>query len=432
MIERMGRLWRNATSNLAVVPGVIVGAYCLLAIVLVHIDETSDFSNAGFLFEGDGPAARTLLSVIAGSLITVAGLTFSITMVVLQLASSQFSPRVLRGFFADRLTQVTVGTFVGIFVFALMVLRSVGDLDQNTFVPRLSVSVASLLGIAAVVLLVVFLHHVSQLVQVSHVTATIARSTLERVEHLYPDPFGDRAGDDGAELLRRWRETQPGRVHPARPGFVQAVDVEQLADAIADHAERIAVLVCPGDFVGLETDLAEVWPPEAAERCEASIRSAIVVASERDLHQDAEFGARQLADMALRAVSPAMNDPMTAATCIGYLRSVLVRLSERRDPGDARRFESGLVVVQRRRSYAEHLEAVSQIHRSAAGDAWIVAELMRTLLACARAARRVGAHGRLREITDLSADLTRESLRKITAERDRRAVEDVADQIAAV
>lgn len=431
MTQRIRRAWRNATANLAVIPGLIVIGFGLLAIALVHIDETNDLSDAGFLFEGDGPAARTLLSVVAGSLITVAGLTFSITMVVLQLASSQFSPRVLRGFFGDRLTQATVGTFVGIFVFALLVLRAVGDLDQNTFVPRLSVSVASLLAIAAVVLLVVFLHHVSQLVQVSHVTATIARETLSRIDRLYPDPYGDPVDDGGAEHLARWREVEPGRLGPDRPGFVQSVAAEQLADAVAGRAERVAVLVCPGDFVGVETALAEVWPPEALEECAEAIHDAIALASERDLHQDSDFGARQLADMTLRAVSPAMNDPMTAATCIGYLRSVLVRLTERSDPDDVREFEDGLVMVLRRRTYAEHLECIAQIHRSTAGDAWVVAELMRTLLACAQAARRVGALDRLDIVTDLAASLAQVSLREIPAERDRRAIEDVAGQIAA-
>ena len=125
----------------------------MLGIVLVEIDGQLDLDGSQVVFKGDGPAARTVLSVIAGSLITVAGLTFSITMVVLQLASSQFSPRILRTFFGDRVTQITIGTYVGTFVYSILVLRAVGSFGDAGFVPRLSVTVASLLGIGAVVLL---------------------------------------------------------------------------------------------------------------------------------------------------------------------------------------------------------------------------------------------------------------------------------------
>ncbi len=167
------------------------------------------------MFKGDGSAARTVLSVIAGSLITVAGLTFSTTMVVLQLASSQFSPRILRSFFGDRVTQITIGTYVGTFVYAILVLRAVGSFGNTGFVPRLSVTVASLLGIAAVVLLIVFLHHVSKLVQVSHVTAKLAQAALARSDVLYPERYGTPADDHEAkELLAAWR-SEDGRARAA-------------------------------------------------------------------------------------------------------------------------------------------------------------------------------------------------------------------------
>ena len=170
MAGRTRSLWRNLSQSLGFVPGVTVVLFATLGIVLVEIDGQLDLTGNQVVFRGDGPAARTVLSVIAGSLITVAGLTFSITMVVLQLAASQFSPRILRTFFGDRVTQITIGTYIGTFVYSLLVLRAVGSYGDAGFVPRLSVAVASLLGIGAVVLLVVFLNHVSQLIQVSHVT----------------------------------------------------------------------------------------------------------------------------------------------------------------------------------------------------------------------------------------------------------------------
>ena len=213
MATRAKSLWLNMSHSLGVIPGAIVLLFAALGVGLVELDGHLDLNGVQFVFRGDGSAARTVLSVIAGSLITVAGLTFSITVVVLQLASSQFSPRILRTFFADRVTQVTIGTFVGTFVYSILVLRAVGAFDDAGFVPRLSVTVASLLGIGAAVLLIVFLHHVSQLIQVSHVTATIADDTLERTEVLYAERYGDplaearsarRCSTTGARSRREW------------------------------------------------------------------------------------------------------------------------------------------------------------------------------------------------------------------------------------
>jgi uncharacterized membrane protein len=163
MAERAKRLWLNLSHSLGAIPGFIVFLFAVLGVVLVEVDRHLDLDRVQWVFNGNGSAARTVLSVIAGSLITVAGLTFSITMVVLQLAASQFSPRILRTFFGDRVTQVTIGTFVGTFVYSILVLRAVGSITDAGFVPRLSVTLASLLGIGAAVLLIVFLHHVSQL-----------------------------------------------------------------------------------------------------------------------------------------------------------------------------------------------------------------------------------------------------------------------------
>jgi uncharacterized membrane protein len=253
-----------------------------VGVALVEVDRRVDLDRVQWVFNGDDAAARTVLSVIAGSLITVAGLTFSITMVVLQLASSQFSPRILRTFFGDRVTQVTIGTFVGTFVYSILVLRAVGSIADEGFVPRLSVTVASLLGMGAAVLLIVFLHHVSQLIQVSYVTATIAHDTLARMNALYPEGGGEPVDDaDGDELLASWRRAaQPGQVLPSRPGYVQRIGLDDLPDRLDGSARRVAILVCPGDFVSVETPIAELWPPESAESGARAIRRAVSITSE--------------------------------------------------------------------------------------------------------------------------------------------------------
>ncbi len=201
------RRLRVLTQSFGAVPGVIVSLFAILGIVLVELDRTLELGGTRFVFQGDGSAARTVLSVIAGSLITVAGLVFSITMVALQLTSSQFSPRVLRTFFADRITQLTIGVYVGTFVYALFVLRSVGSFGDSGFVSRVSITLASVLGIAAVVLLIVFLQHVAKLIQVSHIMGSIAHETLRRLDAVYPERYGEPAD---ADVLDDWRAEPSG------------------------------------------------------------------------------------------------------------------------------------------------------------------------------------------------------------------------------
>ena len=363
--------------------------------------------------------------MIAGSLITVAGLTFSITMVVLQLASSQFSPRILRTFFGDRVTQLTIGTYVGTFVYAILVLRAVGSFGDAGFVPRLSVTLASLLGIGAVVLLIVFLQHVSQMVQVSHVDGGASRTTRSRaIDVLYPERYGEPADGRGRRrAAARWRAD--ARPVPAAdgPGYVQRIELEALSSRRRASAERVAILVCPGDFVGVETADRRVWPAAAAERLRGRDARRRVGRRERDLDQDVDFGLRQLTDTALQALSPGINDPTTAVTCIGYLRAILVRLAERADPPAVRRFpDAGLTVVVRHRGFERHLESLVQISRYTGGDAWVTGELLGALGACQDAARRCGASARLRPIGSAAAAIAEQASAEAGSARDRERI----------
>jgi uncharacterized membrane protein len=415
--------------SLGLVPAVMVVVFAALGIGLVELDGSLDLEGVRFVFAGDGSAARTVLSVIAGSLITVAGLTFSITMVALQLTSSQFSPRVLRTFFADRVTQVTIGTYVGTFVYALLVLRSVGTYGDSGFVPRVSVTFATLLGIAAVVLLIVFLQHVAQMIQVSHIMGAIAADTLGRLDALYPERFGEPAPDP---VARADDGSPPGRVRAAQVGYVQRVALDDLARQLADEADRLTLRVCPGDFAGLETTLAEVWPAEAADRCCREIRDALPVRRERDLQEDIDFGLRQLADTALKALSPGINDPATAVTCIRYLGTILASLAERALPQAVREFpEHGLTVVLRRRGFEEHLTVLAQINRYAGGDGWVVCELLGALESIAAAAARGGAVRRTDAVARLARTVATQAQRETDAADDRAAIRRAAQAVAA-
>lgn len=221
--------WLNLQHTLWFLPSVIAACYIALAEGLVRLDAAEGFRSA-WVFEGSGHAARTVLSVIAGSLMTVAGVTFSVTMIVLQLTSTQFSPRVLRNYIGDRIAQLTIGSFIGIFAYCLLALRSIGNTGGRG-VPRLTVTVASGLALVALAMLIVFIHHIAQLVQASEVTARLGRQTLAAIERLYPEQLGKSAEcHDGDCLVERWRmEAAPGFVYAEEPGFVQAVELRSLA-----------------------------------------------------------------------------------------------------------------------------------------------------------------------------------------------------------
>ncbi len=431
MADRVKGLWLNLSQNLGVIPGFVMLLFAGLGVGLVEVDRHIDLDGVQWVFNGNGSAARTVLSVIAGSLITVAGLTFSITMVVLQLASSQFSPRILRTFFGDRVTQVTIGAFVGTFVYSILVLRAVGSAAEAGFVPRLSVTVASLLGIGSAVLLIVFLHHVSQLIQVSYVTATIAHDTLKRIDCLYPERGGEPVSDaDGTAPLGSWRAERAGRVLPERPGYVQRVALADLPDKLEPSVQRVAILVCPGDFVSIDTAIAEIWPQQAAESSRRAILRAVSIASERDLDQDVDFGLRQLTDIALKAMSPGINDPTTAVTCIGYLRAILVRITERDAQSAVCELPgAGLTLIARRRAFAEYFESLLQISRYVGQDAWVAGELLRALCGCADAARERQAPERLRVIRGVGATIAEQAGREADNERDRVHIEQLAAEL---
>lgn len=424
MTSRLKNRALDLSRSLGAVPGLIVVVFAALGIGLVELDRRANIGQTDWVFQGDAAAARTVLSVIAGSLITVAGLTFSMTMVALQLASSQFSPRILRTFFGDRITQITIGTYVGVFVYAVLVLRAVGSFGTEGFIPRLSVTAASLLGIGAVVLLVVFLSHVSKLIQVSHVTAAIAGDTLERIDKLLPDPFEDAADDRAAELLDEWREEPSATVLAGHPGYVQRLGLEDLTKSLPPSVERVAMVVCPGDFVAIDIAIAEIWPADALDACRSTVLESVSVTTERDLNQDVDFGVRQLTDIALKAVSPGINDPATAVTCINYLRSILVRLTERAPPPRLHCYpERGLTVIVRHREYHEYFESLEQINRYVGPDAWVIEEMLQALAACARAARRHGGNARADAVRDVVATVQERAHSEVVHRRDRRQID---------
>lgn len=424
--------WRNTVDGFWFVPGSLAVAHVLLALLLIQVDRAAG-SERGvrYGFGGDAGAARDVLTTIAGSLITVAGLAFSITIVVLTMVSSQFTPRALRSFLADRVNQVVAGAFVGIFAYSLVVLRAVrGDDVTDRFVPGLSVSVAILLGLVALGLLLVFIHHMGQSVQLAHIVARIGGQTLGAIDVLYPERYGREAETPAGDSVERWRrEGEPAVVRPARPGYVQILDPEQIVERIGAPGVRLHVVARPGDFVTEADPLVEVWPAEAVSEDDAdAVRGSVTLANEREIGQDAAFGLRQLADIALRGLSPGVNDPSTALAALGYVRAALEELAGRDIPVGERRMGDVTAVLENR-TFEEFVEEpLGELGRYAAASARVATALLDLLATVAGRVRAAGAPGRLPVLARLVDAVAEPALDRAASEHERVLVQAARDR----
>lgn len=310
-------------------PAAIVGISIIVGVTLPELDRRIEHS-VPFLFTGGPAAARDLLGTIAGAMISVTGLVFSITIVVLQLASSQFTPRILRGFLANRITQVTLGIFSASFVYALTVLRSVrdGPTPDQGFVPQTAVTLAFALVLAAVAVFFAFINHITSSIQISNVISRIGDQARALIERTYPQPAPpSRVGptwspDPGSPRC----ELRLGKRH----GVITDLDFPTLVSTAREHDAVVVLEVPVGSFVAPGQPVGSVWGPVAdADTVIDALGRAVSLGPQRTNLQDVAFSVRQLVDIAERALSPGVNDPTTAVEVIDELHGTLRGLVER-------------------------------------------------------------------------------------------------------
>ena len=332
------------------------------------------------LFAGGPEGARTLLSAIVGSMISFTALVFSITIVVLQLTSGQFSPRVLRTFLRDRFNQVVLGVFVATFVYAMVVLRSVrGTTQVAPFVPQLAVTAAFVFVLASTIVFLLYLNHTAQAIRVATIITGIAEECRAALERCHPP---DAATDPLPVAL-------PGSavvVGSRAPGVVARIDTGALARFAQRRGCVVEVLRAVGEFVPLDGPLFRVrgGEPDAARLCRS-----VHLDEERTPDDDPGFGLRQLVDIALRALSPGVNDPTTAVQVLDQLHDLLRRLAGRPLPGHVRLDRDGrCVVLAPAPGLAEYLDlAVTEIGRWGGEDGRIRARMLAMLRDVHAAAR---------------------------------------------
>jgi uncharacterized membrane protein len=346
MAHRVRLVWNDLAGTFWFVPGLIVLAMSALAVAAVelstHVDAEA-LARFPRIFGASADSSRAMLSAIAGAMITVAGLTFSLTMVAVTQASSQYTPRILRNFMRDRGNQVVLGVYVGIFAYCLLVVRTIRSGEEGRFVPSLAVVLGIALAIGSVGMLIFFVHHIASGLQASTIVHRVTHETLAAIDRLFPESVGAEAPD---------RRDSPSDALPGgawvpieapATGYVQSLDGDALLRIADVHDLVLRLVPSVGDFVIEGTPI--VWAlagPAAAAAAQKpdgtpwtrdwrrTIPRQFAVSSFRTVEQDAAFGVRQLVDIALKALSPGVNDTTTAVLCIDHLGAILVRLAPRR------------------------------------------------------------------------------------------------------
>jgi len=383
-----------------------LGAF-LLAEGLITLDRRlGDLEVPGWVavlvYRVGESGSRDVLGAIASSSLAVAGTTFSITMAVLALTSSTYGPRLVRNFMADPGNQAVLGVFVSTFLYSLLVLRSIrvigdpGDQNAEVFVPHLAVNAAVLLAVVNVAVLIYFIHHISDSIQVSTLSSTVRSELLQTIDRLYPDRVGQgRSRDDGdVEKVLARAEAHGAAVTAQRCGYVLSIGDEELMGAARRHDVLLALQVRPGQYVLEDTVTVLVHPPERVDdRLLGELRSALRVGDARSPHQDPEFAVQQLTEMAVRALSPGTNDPYTAINALNDLTVGLARLAERTPPSPARLDDHGAFRV-----HAPAISAEELIGSVVDSMRWYAASAPSVMLATLDLVEVVGGHARTAEL----------------------------------
>jgi uncharacterized membrane protein len=349
----LGSHWRreNLRTTLWVVPSLeVLGAAALFGCTLL-LDQAAyrgRLAVPSWMISGSADAARQILTAIAAAVITVVGVVFSIILVTLTLASTQFGPRMLRNFIRDRGTQLTLGTFVATFVYAVLVLVSIGPGPHGDFVPHIGVTTTLGLMVADLAILIYFIHHTAVSIQLPQVIASIARDLAGAIEAQgggqHPRGGGPERGPATTEVMA-WLESGGQAVLALASGYVQFIRLEHLVTFAADAGAVISLSYRPGHFIVQGHPVATVWPPEAAAQVSEVLGRSHITGPYRTLTQDVSFGIDQLVEIAIRALSPAVNDTFTALTCIDWLGDSLCKIMRHWHPDRVHRDRQGYVRV---------------------------------------------------------------------------------------
>lgn len=348
MRTHLAHRWAALRTSFWFVPGLMVIGSVLLAAVALSLDVAlAGTALPPWIYTGGADGARSLLSTIAGSMVTVAGVGFSITIVALVLASTQFGPRLLGLFMRDRISQGTLGIFLATFTYCVLVLRTIRGPDEvgGAFVPQVAMTIAIAMTLVSVAVLVYFFHHVAVTIQAPTLVATVAHDLDAAIDRLTSHGIGNPGPAPDPDAVPD--PLRDGQVLAERNGYVQVIDDAAIFGLAVRHDLSVRVLTRPGLFLVAANPIMAVRPNDPAAHVDilAALRETVIIGDIRTAEDDIEFSVRQLVEVALRALSPAINDPFTAMAAVDWLGAALARMAREEWPPRHRYDESGTLRV---------------------------------------------------------------------------------------
>jgi uncharacterized membrane protein len=426
---RLRDLWGRINESLWFIPSLTLIFFLALALLLAELQVRMDVDLAEEFpqFFGINPeGARAILGAIASSMITVAGVIFSITVVTLSLAANQYSPRILRNFMRDRANQFSLGVFVGVFAYAVTILRVIRG-GETAFIPSIAVLVAILLALLSVGVLIYFIHHIAESIQASHIISSVARETTESIQNQFPRL------EERAELAEQQSEADcAGEWAPVaaeHTGYLQSIDTHSLARWAGERQLVLRLRYGLGEFVNRGTPIAYVQPARSLSDTERhEIHQRLTVQRYRTLGRDYTFGIRQLVDIALKALSPGINDTATALTCIDYAGSVLLEFARRQDPENRHKARGKVCLLGRAATFEKLLDQFFDPVRHFAGDNPEV--LMRLLQVLALLQSEVAHEQRLQAIRTHARWIGETAARELKPCRLKQEIDSLSRELA--
>jgi uncharacterized membrane protein len=430
---KISKLWDQLHSSYWFIPAVMAVVATALAFTMLNLDRTGKVDiNYWWVYTGGADGARSLLEAVASSMVSVAATAFSITIVALQLAASNFGPRLLRNFMQDTGNQVVLGTFISTFIYCLLVLRTIhGERDgYSQFVPQLAVTVGILLAIISIGILIYFIHHASTIIQASHVIQNVSEDLHSAIKRLFPQKIGRSESEDslGVEEIPMSFEEEALPIRANGTGYLQAIDDEELMKIACKQNLLLRLQTRPGKFLVQGSDLVLVFPgTEVNKKLTKEINDAFILGKERTEQQDVEFPINQLVEIALRAISPAVNDPFTAIRCIDQLSAGLSHLVQRNFPSSYRYDNNKLRVIAEGVKFAGLTDAAfNQIRQYGRSDVAVTIRLLEAIALIATYTNNFKYQAVLRHHADM---ILQNSRQELSQEQDRKDVEERYNQV---
>lgn len=416
MTTKSARLWREASGPLWVLPALFVAAALVAGALLSLVTPTEGSLLARITFRGGPDDARQLLSVVAATMITVTGLVFVLTVVALQIAATQFSPRLLREFLRDRGTQLTLSIFVATFAYSLAGLYTVGARSESgeAFVPQLAVSGSLALALLSVGMLVYYIQHITNAIRIDSIMLRIERATVASLQATSAPADPQPASPPEGAL----------EVTATRSGYLRSVEP---GDLLRSMGGSVWIVPQIGQHVVAGNALALV-SPDAHDRIVRAIRRAVRIKPEREIKTDALFGIRQLVDIAIKALAPSMNDPYTAVQAVDHLTVMMCAACQHELGPEVRALADGSrQVVVPRPGFQAYIDLVAdEIRLAGCNRPSVAAALLRLLGELEKRCRDRERRSLIeRHVHRVAADVER----RIDNPEDRQPVLDVASRL---